>query len=202
MAFTVSRCPCTSSAGWKLGPWTTQGPASSGSAAGAWNPASDWRRSRRSVAGQSGQGPPIEMPWSPWFRETDVGKPETGREWTIVCWWQYWHLLLKEYLYHPVIVFAIQMGKICRCYCVWRWICFLTLTCCPWLLLLLVLWLRCWCFQLHEALQQWHLLQLNRPFMWTPHKGRMFRHSKWLNDGWNTCLQKRHMINSGTWDIC
>lgn len=39
--------------------------------------------------------------------------------------------------------FPIQTGKIWKCYCVRRRMCFLTLTCCSWLLLLLVLWLRC-----------------------------------------------------------
>lgn len=69
-AFTASQCPCISSSGLKPGPWTIRGPASSGSAPGAWNPANDWRRSCRSVAGRSGLGRPTETPWSPWIRET------------------------------------------------------------------------------------------------------------------------------------
>lgn len=62
--FTASLCPCISSSGWRPGPWTTRGPASSGSAAKAWNPTSGWRRSCRSDAGRSGPGRPTD--WSPW----------------------------------------------------------------------------------------------------------------------------------------
>ena len=79
--FTASQCPCISSSGWKPGPWTTQGPASSGSAPVAWNPASDWRRSCRSVAERSGPGRPTETTWSPWFRETEMENRERGRGW-------------------------------------------------------------------------------------------------------------------------
>lgn len=80
-AFTASQCPCISSSGWKPGPWTAQGPASSGSEPGAWNPASGWRRSCRSDAGRSGPGRPTETPWSPRFRETEDGKCGEGGGW-------------------------------------------------------------------------------------------------------------------------
>lgn len=105
-AITASRCPCISSSGWKLGPWTTRGPASSGSAPGAWSPASGWRHSCSSVAGRSGLGRPTERTWSPWFRETQTrggGEGKSISHHSIVVmlfireWWQ-WYLLFYFYL--------------------------------------------------------------------------------------------------------